>query len=73
MNNKLLLSPIPSIIYRGHSVTTVRFFDPTSPWMASMGENHTDVVLHLNNSDGRLPLVTREAGIPFLNHIGNIF
>ena len=45
---------------RGHSVTTLRFFDPTSPWMSSMGENHTDVVLHLNNSDGRLPLVTKE-------------
>ena len=41
-------------------MTTVRFFDPTSPWMTSMGANHTDLVLHLNNSDGRLPLVTRE-------------
>ena len=48
------------LFHRGHSVTTVRFFDPTSPWMTSMGANHTDIVLHLNNSDGRLPLVTSE-------------
>ena len=58
--------PSRSSIPRGHSVTTLRFFDPTSPWMASLGANHTDVVLHLNNSDGRLPLVTREEKGAFL-------
>ncbi len=62
---KLILFTRYLILYgRGHSVTTLRFEDFHGTRFKPLGPNHTEIVLHLNNSDGSIPFVSHgEQGV----------
>ena len=47
------------LIKRGHAVTTVRFAMEQPFDTSGLGENHTELVLHLNNSLGLVNLVNK--------------
>ena len=46
------------LVSRGHSVTTVRYEDPNGLQLTPAGSNHSEIILHLNNSDGSIPWTT---------------
>ena len=47
------------LLLKGHRVTTVRFQMEQPVLPADLGENHTELVIYLNNSDGALPVAER--------------
>ncbi len=47
------------LLLRGHRVTTVRFHMEQPVLPATLGENHTELVVYLNNSDGAYSEVDR--------------
>jgi hypothetical protein len=49
---------------RGHHVTTIRYDTEQRLMLPDIGPNHKEYVLHLNNSDGTIPYVSKgENGI----------
>ena len=46
------------LLKRGHSVTTVRYEAIQGITLPTM-PNHTEIILAVNNSDGRVPFVTK--------------
>ena len=55
-----LHSVATKLVEFGHKVTTVRFADPYGLKLKPLGDNHTEIVLYLNNSNGEIPYTTVE-------------
>ena len=53
------------LVKRGHKVTTVRFADQHNFTLKPLGSSHTEILLHVDNSNGSLPFLTKEAEAKF--------
>eukprot|EP00096_Caligus_rogercresseyi_P003898 TRINITY_DN1774_c0_g1_i1.p1 TRINITY_DN1774_c0_g1~~TRINITY_DN1774_c0_g1_i1.p1 ORF type:complete len:119 (-),score=17.14 TRINITY_DN1774_c0_g1_i1:170-526(-) len=48
------------LVSKGHTVTTIRFRDQHGLTLRPLGAGHKEILLSLNNSDGRIPFLTVE-------------
>ena len=55
---KTIFGITKEMVARGHHVTTVRY-EMIQGIKLPYIENHTEVVLYINNTDGRVPYVTK--------------
>ena len=56
---KSVFAVTKELLKRGHSVTTVRYEAIQGITLPDMGPNHTEIILAINNTDGRVPYVTK--------------
>ena len=56
---KSIFAVTKEMLKRGHSVTTVRYEAIQGIALPDMGPNHTEIILAINNTDGRVPYVTK--------------
>ena len=56
---KSVFAVTKELLKRGHTVTTVRYEAIQGITLPDMGPNHTEIILAINNTDGRVPYVTK--------------
>lgn len=54
-------------------MTTVRFGDPRGLKLSPIESNHTEIVLHLNNSDGQIPFTSHSEHAVFSIPMDNMW